>query len=377
MPNFNIKNSLLAIYIGILLIANFAVKANPHSTDSTNHAHSAGSHEEKSEKYDPKSMVMHHIMDANQWNITSSIIIPLPIILYDKAEGKLLTTSSSVFQANNEEGNGIAEWEGFVMHHGRVAKASGETDFIDFSITKNVFTMIMAAIIMLIVFLSVSNSMKKNAGRAPKGLQNLIEPLIIFVRDEIAAPNLGHKTEKYLPYLLCVFFFIWINNLFGLIPIFPGGANVMGNISVTFTLSVFTLLIINLSGNKHYWQHIFWMPGTPVILRPIFAVIEVVGIISKPFALMIRLFANISAGHIIILSLVSLIFVFGKYNPMLNTSGSTGGAAAGAIIAVPFVMFISLIEILVAFLQAFIFTMLTSVFLGVAIEDTHHEEVHH
>ena len=248
-------------------------------------------------------------MDANQWNITGSLIIPLPVIIYDKAQGKLLTTMSNTFQANNEEGNGTAEWEGFVMHHGRIAKVSGEKDFIDFSITKNVFTMLLAAIIMLIVFLSVAGSMKKNEGKAPKGLQNLIEPLIVFVRDEIAAPNLGHKTEKYLPYLLCVFFFIWINNLFGLIPIFPGGANVMGNISVTFTLSVFTLFVINLSGNKHYWQHIFWMPGTPVVLRPIFALIEVVGIISKPFALMIRLFANISAGHIIILSLVSLIYV--------------------------------------------------------------------
>ena len=368
MPNFNIKNSLLAIYTGILLFACQLTFANTPTTDTTHNTNAHDTHEEVSETYDPKTMVMHHIMDANQWNITGSLIIPLPVIIYDKAQGKLLTTMSNTFQANNEEGNGTAEWEGFVMHHGRIAKVSGEKDFIDFSITKNVFTMLLAAFIMLIVFLSVAGSMKKNEGKAPKGLQNLIEPLIVFVRDEIAAPNLGHKTEKYLPYLLCVFFFIWINNLFGLIPIFPGGANVMGNISVTFTLSVFTLFVINLSGNKHYWQHVFNMPGVPLPIKFILTPVELLGLFIKPMTLMLRLFANITAGHIVIIIFVSLIFIFGQ------AGESLGGSILGGVMAVPLTLFMMAIELLVAFVQAFVFCILTASYIGAAIEE-HHE--HH
>jgi F-type H+-transporting ATPase subunit a len=188
-----------------------------------------------------------------------------------------------------------------------------------------------------------------------------MEPLIIFVRDEIAIPNIGEKkAAKYLPYLLTVFFFIWINNLLGLI---PTGANASGNIAFTMTLAVITGLITNFSGNGGYWSHIFWTPGVPLWLRPIMLPVEVIGILTKPFALMIRLFANITAGHIIILSLLSFIFIFKSY--------------AVGVPVTAFVIVMTFMELFVAALQAFIFTLLSALFIGSAVEEHHHEEAHH
>lgn len=370
-----IKRSILKVsvlFILLLASGSYLSAQEEHATE----AHSvAGGHEQGvSETFDPTSLVMHHIADANEWDVALGFKIPLPIIIYNRTSGTWFTGLSSAF-ASDEEGNGTVEVEGFHMHHSRVVPVSEEDKYIDFSITKNVFTMLLSAILMLIIFLGIAKSAKASTGKAPKGLQNALEPIILFIKDEVIQPNLGKQTDKFLPYLLTVFFFIWVNNLLGLIPIFPGGGNVMGNIAVTFTLAVITMLLINLNGNKHYWQHIFWMPGTPVPVRLIMLPIELIGVISKPFALMIRLFANITAGHIVVLSLVCLIFVFGQYNPVKHMAESPGGAAAGAVMSVVFVMFISLIELLVAFLQAFIFTMLSSVFIGIAVEE-HHEEHH-
>jgi F-type H+-transporting ATPase subunit a len=216
----------------------------------------------------------------------------------------------------------------------------------------------MSIAILLIIFLSVSSAYKKRQGKAPKGLQSFMEPIILFVRDDIARPNIGYKYQRFMPLLLTVFFFIWINNLIGLVPFFPGGANLTGNIAVTLVLSVITLIVVNLNGNKHYWQHVFVPADVPVWIWPLWWVIELVGIISKPFALMIRLFANITAGHIIVLSLISLIFVFQSF--------------AIAPISVAFVVFMDVLELLVAALQAFIFTLLTALFIGTAIEEHHH-----
>jgi F-type H+-transporting ATPase subunit a len=216
----------------------------------------------------------------------------------------------------------------------------------------------MSIAFLLIIFLSVSSAYKKRQGKAPKGLQSFMEPIILFVRDDIARPNIGYKYQRFMPLLLTVFFFIWINNLIGLVPFFPGGANLTGNIAVTLVLSVITLIVVNLNGNKHYWQHIFVPADVPVWIWPLWWVIELVGIISKPFALMIRLFANITAGHIIVLSLISLIFVF--------------QSVAIAPVSVAFVVFMDVLELLVAALQAFIFTLLTALFIGTAIEEHHH-----
>lgn len=215
----------------------------------------------------------------------------------------------------------------------------------------------MGMIILLLVFFSITSAYKKRAGKAPKGLQALLEPVILFVRDDVAIPNIGVKYVRYMPLLLTIFFFILINNLLGLVPFFPGGYNLTGNIAVTMVLSVIVLLVVNFSGNKYYWKHIF-APGIPLWLYPIMVPVEIIGILSKPFALMIRLFANITAGHIIVLSLISLIFIF--------------KTAWMSTVSVPFVVFMDCIELLVAFLQAFIFTMLTSLFIGMAVEEHHH-----
>lgn len=241
-------------------------------------------------------------------------------------------------------------------------------NWIDFSITKNVATMLMAALVFALIFGAVRSGYKKNEGRAPTGIQSFFEPIILFVRDDIAKEMIGPKWEKYFPYLATLFFFILIVNLFGLIPIAPFGANATGNVALTLSLAVVTFFVVNLSGNKDYWGHIFWMPGVPFLLKPVMAVIEVIGIFVKPFTLMIRLFANISAGHIIILSLIGLIFQFG------DNGASIGGSTVGALIAVPFTLVMNILELFVAFLQAFIFTLLSALYIGSAVEEHHHAD---
>jgi F-type H+-transporting ATPase subunit a len=243
--------------------------------------------------------------------------------------------------------------------HSHITEASG-LDILDISITKNVASMLLSFIILFFVMLTVARGYnKKNV--APKGLQAFIEPLVLFVRDDIIKDNIGKKHEKFTPLLLTFFFFILINNLMGLL---PGAANVTGNIAVTFVLSALTFLVTTIFGNKNYWGHIFKPPGVPLALMPIMVPIEIIGIFTKPFALMIRLFANISAGHIIILSLISLIFIA---QSAMGTAGAWGVAPVSAL----FVLFIYCIEVLVAFLQAYIFTLLSSVFIGLAVQDGH------
>jgi F-type H+-transporting ATPase subunit a len=229
---------------------------------------------------------------------------------------------------------------------------------LDFSITKNVAAMMVAAAIGMALFISLGRSYRKTGVSEPRGLQGFLEPIILFVRDDIALPNVGeHKYEKYLPYLLTVFFFILINNIFGLIPFFPFGANVTGNIAVTFVLASFTFLVTQFSGNRSYWRHVFATPGVPVWLLPVMIIVELIGLIAKPFALMVRLFANITAGHIIIMGLVSIIFIF-----------KTLWVLPGAVI---FVLFMDFLELLVAFLQAYVFTLLSALFIGMAVEEHH------
>ena len=211
------------------------------------------------------------------------------------------------------------------------------------------------ATLLLLVFISVAGAYKKNRGRAPKGLQSFFEPVILFVRDEIAKPNIGHRYERYFPYLLTLFFFILFGNLLGLL---PGAGNLTGNIAVTMVLAVITFIITNVSGNKSYWGHIFWTPGLPLVLRPIIFLVELIGVFTKPISLMVRLFVAITAGHIVLLSLIALTFVFGS---IWVGFGST-------II----VLFISLIEILVAAIQAYVFTLFSALYIGMATAEHEH-----
>lgn len=328
------------------------------------------------EKFNPTDVIMHHIADGHDWHLFDwkghAVSVPLPVILY--TDNGLKAFMSSAF---HHDDMGMHPHEGLVKYHGKIYYANAEADAhgsyisfdeqhhptnakpLDFSITKNVASMFVSVIIILMIFIATARNYVRNSG-APKGIAAWMEPLIIFVRDDIARPNIGHKYEKFMPYLLTAFFFIWFNNLLGLIPIIPGGANLTGNIAVTLTLAFFTLVLTNINGNKDYWKHIFATPGVPVWLYPIMIPVELIGIVTKPFALMIRLFANITAGHIVILSLISLIFIF--------------KSVAMAAVSVPFALFISVLELLVAALQAYIFTMLSALFIGSAVAE--HEEHH-
>jgi F-type H+-transporting ATPase subunit a len=244
------------------------------------------------------------------------------------------------------------------------------TSWFDFSISKNVFSMLLATIVLFLIFRTVAKGYKKRPGQAPKGIQSLMEPIIIFIRDEVAKPAIGEKWQKYFPFILSLFFFVLINNLFGIIPFFPFSANVTGNVGTTLALAFFVFLVTNMSGNKDYWKHVFWMPGIPTFVKPVLAVIEFFGLFIKPFTLFIRLFANITAGHIIILSLVGLIWSFGDYG------ASVGGSGIGAVLSFMFVSFINILELFVAFLQAFIFALLSALYIGSAVEEHDHHDDH-
>jgi len=315
--------------------------------------------EGKEKKFDAKATILEHIGDSHVWPVVAEKYLPLPVILHtDKGtdvfssaklmpEGTVYTTEHYSYKL---EGNKIV-----------AVNTAGAIDenvkVLDFSITRNVACMFMAIIVLLIVFMRLSSAYKKRVGKGPKGIQSWLEPLILFVRDDIAIPNIGVKYLRFMPLLLTIFFFILLNNLFGMIPFFPGGYNLTGNIAVTAVLSFIVFFVVNLNGNKHYWKHIF-LPD-PWWLFPIMIPVEIVGIFSKPIALMIRLFANITAGHILILSLISLIFIF-----------QTLWVSPVSII---FVVFMDAIELLVAFLQAYIFTLLSALFIGMAIQEHHAE----
>ena len=269
--------------------------------------------------------------------------------------------------------HGHKDYKGYKLVEGKihaVNEAEGVDDSVkvyDLSLTRNVVQMMLALLILVILMVRIGRKYKQGYGvkTAPKGSQGLIEPVITFVRDEVAKPNLGHKADKYLPFLLTVFFFILINNIFGLI---PGSANVTGNIAFTVVLGIISFVVILASSNKHYWGHIFNPPGVPLGIKFILVPVEFLSLFIKPLALIIRLFANMVAGHIIIICLISLIFIFSQMHPAAGWGSS--------VISVAFTIFIYFIEVLVAFLQAFIFTMLTAVFIGQAFEgshDDHHE----
>jgi F-type H+-transporting ATPase subunit a len=322
---------------------------------------------EVKEKFKASTYILEHIADSHEWHILTkkdgeSVAIYLPVILYSKDKGITLFSSRRLAHGHEYKGYKLEEegdLKGKIVNVNEAGVIDEENLPLDFSMTKTVVGLLSAALIGLWLFLSLARSYRKTGISHPKGIQRFLEPLILFVRDDIAIPNLGHKYEKYMPYLLTAFFFILINNLMGLIPFPPPfGANVTGNIAITFLLAFCTFLITQFSGNKSYWRHIFATPGVPFWLLPVMIPVEIIGIISKPFALMIRLFANITAGHIIVLSLICLIFIF--------------DSLALAPVSIIFVIFMDCLELLVAGLQAYIFTLLSALFISLAIQEEHH-----
>jgi len=330
----------------------------------------------KIEKQEINEFINHHLKDSydfsffsytNDNNESVHVGFPLPIILWDSEAG-LTTFMSSKFH----HGETVSESNGnyYKLYHGKIYKTDAigtinkdehhhatNVKPLDFSVTKNVMMILFVSILIFILFRNLAKSYQTNGG-IPKGVGRFFEPIIIYIRDEIAIPNIGEKHyKKYMSYLLTVFFFVWFLNLFGLTPF---GVNVTGNIAVTLSLALITYFITTFTSNKNYWQHIFWMPGVPKVMRIVLAPIELLGTIIKPFSLMMRLYANMVAGHVVLMSIIGLMFLFKN---LVGSSLSLGLAFA-----------LSILELLVALLQAYIFTMLSALYFGSAVEEHHAEE---
>lgn len=367
----------LQVFLFAMLVAGFAYGNNASGTEVPQQ----DEHKTEKKGFDAGDMIIDHILDAHEWHILTynnfHLSIPLPVILLDN--GRLVVFSSGHFHHGTEAYNGyklMNEGE----NKGKIVKvlADGETPDpsakipLDFSITKNVLALFFSVLLLCIIFISIGNRYQKNPNRAPKGLQSLLEPIILFVRDDIAIPGLGKKKyERFMPFLLTIFFFIFFNNLLGLIPIFPGGANLTGNIAITMVLALFTFVITTFIGNKDYWKHIVNAPGVPWWLKfpiPLMPIVEIIGVITKPFVLMVRLFANMLAGHIVLLSFMAMIFIFGAMNVGVGYSVS--------VFSIAFSLFMTLLDLLVAFIQAYVFSLLSAIYFGMAMEEHHTSEEH-
>ena len=328
--------------------------------------------ENSATEFNAAEYALHHALDAHEFHFTDNIVLPLPIILW--TDNGLITFLSSAFHHDDSGHHVVTKGDlNFVKYHEKIYQLNegaehlefndaheainGKEILMDFSLTKNIVTIFLVSFLLLLVFIKSARFYRKDKPTAPRGVAGWTEPIILFIRD-VAKENIeGEKYKKFLPYLLTVFFFILFGNLLGLIP-FLANPNMTGSISITLLLAMFTFFIQLMNSRKAFWKHIFAPPGVPVALYPILIPIEIAGIFIKPAALMIRLFANVTAGHIIVVSLISIIFV--------NQS------AAWAGLSVPMTLFISALELLVAFLQAYIFTMLSALFIGMAVEEPHH-----
>lgn len=297
---------------------------------------------------DLSGMIMHHITDEHGWHLADGVDIPLPVILYSSDRGLEIFSSGRFYNEAHE----LVPYQGYRTEHAHIYPVDESRSVLDFSITKNVAMLFITALLLILVFAAVARGYVKNSGKAPKGIQSFFEPIIVFVRDEVVKPNIGPKYEKFMPYMLTLFFFIWFGNLLGLL---PGAANLTGNIAVTGVLAVFTFIIVNVNGNKAYWGHIFNTPGVPWWLKPVMIPVELLGIFTKPFSLLLRLFVAITAGHIVLLSIIGLTFIFHSW--------SVGFASALVVTVINFV------EILVATIQAYVFTMFSSLYIGMAVAD--------
>ena len=384
------RKPLQFILAALVAVLPFISSANPTpdsiashpKTEAVAHAHgeeaSASLSEEEKAELERKAYVKHHLLDSHDFTLFSygegehqkHVGFPLPVILWDNG---LQVFSSSKFH----HGEAVAESNGNYYkinhHNGKIYKTDAEGTFtedenghvtnaqpIDFSITKNVFMIFLVGVLLFVLFAALGKSYKKN-GSIAKGAGRFFEPIILYIRDDIAIPNIGEKHyKKYMSFLLTIFFFIWFLNMFGLTPL---GVNVTGNLAITASLALITYLITTFTAKKDYWGHIFWMPGVPVLMKFVLAPIELLGTIIKPFSLMIRLYANMVAGHIVLMSLIALMYTF--------------NSPIGSPLSFFLAFVLSLLEILVALLQAYIFTMLAALYFGSAVEEHHHEEAHH
>lgn len=414
--------ALFATIFGILLVLPAAFTQDhgetsdeQHQDDTGHHTPCGIAHQEPAE-YEPGPVAFHHIADHNIYSI-GPWHINLPCILFAPGHGWSVF-SSGRFEVEGHHGDGKKAVDRYVISEGVVRRVidpgfpmgevevsgylhreeevdgemrevsyvcyhdelyklefastadfglfgGGITSFYDFSITKNVTMMILIALFLGWVFISVARSYKRREGMAPKGMQSFMEPIYNFIRDDVAKSMIGPKYERYMPFIMALFFFILALNLIGQVP-FLGNPNVTGNLAVTLVLALFTFVITNINGNAQYWQHIFWMPGIPWAVKIIMTPIEILGLFLKPLTLLVRLFANITAGHIVVLSFVGLIFIFG------NMGQSPIGGYGGAIVSVLLTLFMSSIELLVALIQAFIFAILSASYIGMAVAEDHH-----
>ena len=407
-----LKVLMLALFVSFGVVG-FAQHGEEHQPAEHAEKHETGEHEEE---FNLAEEALAHIANANAIHVFGDFYIPLPAILYAPGHG-WTTFLTSKFDARHH-GNGEKAIDHYVMKHGvihRIADESfpygevaidgfthgkiekdgkekdvayalvngkqylldekstldggmlggGKTSYMDFSLTKGAFTMFLVLLLAFWLFRAVAKGYERNKGKAPSGVQSLLEPVILFIRDEVAIPFIGKdKYERYFPYLLTLFFFILGLNLIGQ---FPLAGNVTGNFSFTLVLAIVTALYVNLSGNKNYWEHVLWMPGVPSVLKIlILTPVEILGVFIKPFTLMLRLFANIAAGHIVLVAFVGLIFIFG------HSGQSMAGAGAGTVMAFLLSMFMMAVELLVAFVQAFVFTLLAAAYFGAATEEAHH-----
>lgn len=351
-----------------LKAALFAASALFIGTAPAQHGDGAeGGHEGEKTEFNAGELIMEHIGDSHDWHIVGHTHVPLPVIVHQAGTGWHFFSSARLHEG--------AVHEGFALHENHIVAKDEKGEWsragiLDLSITKNVASMLLAVTFLLLIFTSVARAYARREGEAPKGLQSFMEPIILFVRDDIAKNAIGEKHyRKYLPYLLTLFFFIWVNNLMGLIPVFPFGSNVTGNIAIPLVLAIITFVIVTVKANWHYWRHMLAMPGIPVAVLVILTPIEIIGHFVRPFVLMVRLFANIMAGHIVLLVFFCLIFIFSK-----NGESLIGGYAT-APFALAFTVFVNCLELLVAALQAYVFTLLTSMYIGTAIaggHDDHH-----
>ena len=415
-----IKSSTIFIIFWLFASAIHPVRGQEDHNDSTQEEQAGQEHlagnicealhdEHHGGEYDPTATAFHHIADHNVYSL-GPWNFPLPCILFAPGKGWDIFMSSKFEFDRRGHGNGHKAYHGYVLDGGIVKRVTeedfpegtveiggiayegeeayvcyegtpyileakstmdaglfggGVTSFFDFSLSKNVVAMLAVGLLLFWMFMRIARAYQERDGKAPKGLQSFMEPIFVFIQDEVAKPFLGSKWAKYQPLLMSLFFFILGLNLFGQIPFF-GGANVTGNLAVTMALALFAFVVTNISGNKHYWGHIFWMPGVPgwvkaIIITPV----EILGLFIKPFTLLLRLFANITAGHMVVLSFIGLIFIFGK------SGTSLGGSVLGAGLSIPLTIFMMAIELLVAFIQAFVFTILTASYIGAAIEEHH------
>ena len=367
-----IAKTFFAVFLAVVLCMGQA-SASPYG-DEQNHPDS--SHPEGA--FDAGKFVIEHVLDAYEWHIftlgKTHVSIPLPVILISSKpvlhEGKRV----HVFMSSKFH-HGLDDYRGFRISHseqynGKIVEVDEQGHEIgrpvDLSITKAIAGAMISAVVLFLLLFSAVRSARQNRGKAPTGVQNLLEPVIVFIRDEIAKPSIGEHYKKFMPPLLSLFFFILLNNLLGLIPIFPFGANVTGNISVTLVLALFTFLVTNTSGNKHYWKEIF-NPDVPLWLKlpiPLMPFLEIMGMITKPFVLMVRLYANMLAGHLIITVFISLIFIFS------SIMGPVAGYGVSPV-SVIFSVFIMMIDVLVSFIQAYVFTLLSAIYFGMATAEHH------